>query len=193
MRYVWSLLAGIVITPLAWFAVAYGQAVMFDAAQIGGTRPLWLGLAVVAAVGLLLGLIGSLRVSPAGPLFVALSYLGATGLLIAQPETAKQALPDLIQVAGTLVVPLSPVSTGVLGLIGAMLLIAVASLQRWRSWPRPEAATEQTWPDMLAPTAADRDENTLADRDTFNGFADLRTPAATSGVDAPSWSAPTKV
>ncbi|GIF98440.1 hypothetical protein Cci01nite_35340 [Catellatospora citrea] len=192
MRHVWSLLAGIVITPLAWFAVAYGQAVMFDAAQVGGTRPLWLGLVLFAAVGLLLGLVGSLRVSPAGPLFVALSYVGATAFLIARPEAAKQALPDLVEVSGTLVVPLSPVSTGVLGLIGAMLLIAAASLQRWRSWPRPEA-TEPTWPEMLAPSAADRHENTLADRDSFNGFADLRTPADASGVDAPSWSAPTKV
>lgn len=192
MRHVWSLLAGIALTPLAWFAVAYGQAVMFDAAQVGGHRPLWLGLVLFAAVGLLLGLIGSLRVSPAGPLFVALSYVGATGLLIARPETAKQALPDLVDVGGTLVVPLGPVSTGVLGLIGAMLLVAVASVQRWRGWPRPEA-NEPTWPEMLAPSAADRHENTLADRDSFNGFADLRTPAEASGVDTPSWSAPTKV
>ncbi|WP_155369625.1 hypothetical protein [Catellatospora vulcania] len=192
MRHVWSLLAGIVITPLAWFAVAYGQAVMFDAAQVGGHRPLWLGLALFAVVGLLLGLVGSLRVSPAGPLFVALSYVGATAFLIARPEAAKQALPDLLEISGTLVVPLSPVSTGVLGLIGTMLLIAVLSLQRWRSWHRPEA-NGPSWPEMLAPSPADPYENTLADRDSFNGFADLRTPAEASGIDTPSWSAPTKV
>lgn len=185
MRHIWSLLAGIVIAPSAWLVIAYGQAVITESAQIGAERPLWFGLILLALIGLALGTVGSLRVSPAGPLVVAAGYVGATAFLIAAPDTAQRLLPDVWVFLGELVVLASPVTSGVLGMLGTMLLIAVLSPQRWRNWPRRAEATEPTWPDMLS-TRND-------DPDTFNGFADLRTPADTRGVDTPSWSAPTKV
>jgi hypothetical protein len=192
MRHVWSLLAGIVIAPLAWLVIAYGQAAISDSGQIGADRPLWFGLILLALVGLALGTVGSLRVSPAGPLVVASSYVGATVFLIAAPDAAQHMLPDVWLVLGELVVPASPISSGVLGLIGTMLLVAVVSAQRWRSWPKAGTPDESSG-DTLASRDADRDTDRVSKRDSFNGFADLRTPADDSDFDTPSWSAPTKV
>jgi hypothetical protein len=186
MRHIWSLLAGIVIAPLGWLAVAYGQAVMFDAAQAGSSIVIR-GLVCLLAVGLVCGVIGSLRVSPMGPLAVATGYLGATAAVVFAPVAATRALPAPRALLGEVVDPSSPLTTGVPGLVGMMLLVAAGSPQRWRRWPQP-APAESDWSQALAPELAHRRADRPFGTDSFDGFAPTRTPAASTDVDAPSWS-----
>src|SRR5687768_17053822 len=81
MRHLGSLLAGLVIAPVAWVLIAAGQSRTvrtferwqgMDQVHTGNLlRPLGL----LAGAGLLIGLLLALRLSPLGPLVAGLAYL----------------------------------------------------------------------------------------------------------------------
>lgn len=150
MRHLWSFLAGLVVAPVTWVMVALGQD--------GSTRTVdrWVEIgrfnsanliepAVWLVVGgIVLGLLGTLRVSPLGPivagLLLAAPYVG----LFVAPFTVRDRIPDGWGFLGDPLPLRLPVENGTLFLIGLLLLMATFSGQRWRPWPRSAAGAELT-------------------------------------------------
>ncbi|MEU5723101.1 hypothetical protein ABZ783_14900 [Micromonospora sp. NPDC047738] len=145
MRHIGTVIAAAIVGPSAWILFALGQdrsAQAFADAQNGGAldggdlvRP----ALVLAAAGILLGLVATLRISPLGAtltgLFYSASYLG----LLVSPASLMKLLDHEPTLAGYQVDLAAPVRTGTTLLVGSLLLVAVVSVRRWQRWPQPEA------------------------------------------------------
>jgi hypothetical protein len=146
MRHLGSLAAGLVVTPLAWVLLAYGQ---------GHTYTQWNGNAshiyywyepvlFLAAAGLLVGLLASTRISPVGPAIAGVIYL-AIGITALAVEKIYKLVPHgfTISLGGIRrEFPLRlPIDNGSAVLIGAALLVALVSVGRWRARPKPGRET----------------------------------------------------
>ncbi|OKI87680.1 hypothetical protein [Micromonospora sp. CB01531] len=151
MRHLWSFLAGLVVAPVTWVLVTLGQdgsaGTVHRWVEIGTySTPNLIEPAVYLGVaGILLGLLGTLRFSPLGPLVAGLlltiPYLG----MFVAPFTVRDRIPEGWKVLGDPLPLRQPVENGTLFLIGMLLLMAVLSGQRWRQWPgRPAAEAELT-------------------------------------------------
>ncbi|MEU4639112.1 hypothetical protein [Micromonospora sp. NPDC023814] len=205
MRHLWSFLAGLVVAPVTWVLVTLGQ----DGSA--GTVDRWVEIgtsnsanliepAVYLAVGgILLGLLGTLRISPLGPLVAGLLLAAPYVGLFAAPFEVRDRIPDGWKVFGDPLPLHVPVENGTLFLIGLLLIMATFSGQRWRRWPRPAA---EVAPEPA--TGPERDDFTLTDwpsagstdRDTAPltlGYPDDSTPTEPlprrTGGESP-WSAP---
>jgi hypothetical protein len=197
MRHTATLIAAIVIAPLAWILIAFGEdrsaQAFANAASNGGfhtgdfVRP----LLFLAAAGILLGLIATLRVSPLGAAFAGAVYTASYVLLLVTPKRVVNLLPHHLSVAGRQADLSTPLRTGTALLLGAAMLVAVVSAARWRRWPaRSGAAALSPAADPLAasdktrPIGADGLPGT-ASTDSFSGFGD--SPGASgyggSGLD----------
>ncbi|MGH3737372.1 MAG: hypothetical protein ACRDT6_17430 [Micromonosporaceae bacterium] len=153
MRHFLSLLAGLLIAPVAWIVIGLGQtklglAAAGDQYDTGRAIP---ALAVLAAAGLLIGLIGSTRISPLGPLFAGLLLLGGQALYVWRPSV----IPGLGSTK-LLGVPAgafmsTPASTGLAGVLGASLVVALLSIGRWRRWPKFQQPDDAFLSDSAAP------------------------------------------
>ncbi|MFD0745175.1 hypothetical protein ACFQ1L_27700 [Phytohabitans flavus] len=145
MRHLWTLIAAIFIAPLAWVLLAYGQDRSIqaflneDAAGAFQNGDFIRPASCLAATGLLLGLLGTLRVSPAGAVLTGLVYTGSYLALLASPDAVLNFLPGQISLAGREADLETPLRTGSAMVLGAALLLAVVSAGRWR---RPETASE---------------------------------------------------
>lgn len=161
MRHFWSFLAGVVVAPLAWAMIALGQ----DGSASTVTRWVELGTyntanLIQAAVylgvaAILLGLLGTLRVSPLGPLVAGLLLIAPYVGLFVDPFTVRDAVPTSWEVFDDPLPLLQVLDNGTLFLIGVMLLMATFSVQRWRRWPRPVAAATPSGSDVEEPTPTD--------------------------------------
>ena len=144
MRHLWSLIAGVVLAPIVWAAAAYGQAVTAQVSANGAPTSFESKLLIAAAAfvgaGLVFGIIGTLRVSPVGPLVAGLAYLGCYGFAIAAPATANDAFNRVTKVGDYEIHYATALTSGLIPVLGAVALMAVFSGGRWRSWP--PAATE---------------------------------------------------
>ncbi|MGH3679706.1 MAG: hypothetical protein ACRDT2_05515, partial [Natronosporangium sp.] len=161
MRHLWSLLAGILIAPLAWLGVAAGQsgseqavaewqqAGRFDTADLIGPA------AFLVAVGVLLGLVGTLRLSPAGPLAAGLLLVAPTVFMFINPFEALDAFAynETSRVLGQDMQLWRPVQNGTLLVLGALLLMAVFSTGRWRR-PEPEPLLAAGAPELAGASEA---------------------------------------
>jgi hypothetical protein len=198
MRHVWSLLAGIVVTPLAWVLIAFGQAATISGSAAFSPDPstrLAAGGGLLIVAGLLVGLIGSLRVSPVGALIPAIVFLGASVYSWIDPLRAGFRLNQIHwSVAGVPLDLFGPVYTGVLPVLGSLLTVCAFSAQRWRRWPRPGAAVEAAEgdPDTSFQHTSDPDvyDRLLGQPSSPAMTPDDATPAESSGADAPSWPQP---
>jgi hypothetical protein len=156
MRHVRTLLAALVIAPLAWIVLAFGEDRAAQAITGAGTEAAVhagdavRALVVLSAAGLLLGLIASLRVSPVGAVLTGAAYLAAYAALLVVPEQMLEAFTRTISVAGMSADLSTPLRTGSAALLGAMLLIAVVSVGRWRRWPRPSEPIDMPATDTQA-------------------------------------------
>ncbi|MFI5914595.1 hypothetical protein [Dactylosporangium sp. NPDC051541] len=141
MRHVGSLIAGMLIAPIAWLLIAIGQPKSAD------TVGKWVGagsfdsvdLLVPAAyllgAGLLIGLIATLRISPVGPIVAGLALLATYVSLFIDPLSVMSSLPRDLKL-GSLTVDLrGPIVNGTTAVLGLALLIAAFSIKRWRPWP----------------------------------------------------------
>ncbi|KOX09081.1 hypothetical protein ADK66_13440 [Micromonospora sp. NRRL B-16802] len=145
MRHLWSFLAGLVVAPITWVLVTLGQdgssRTVDRWVEIGtfNTANLIEPAVYLGVGGVLLGLLGTLRFSPAGPLvaglLLATPYVG----MFVAPFEVRDAVPQGWKVFGDPLPLLLPVENGTLFLIGLLLLMATFSGQRWRPWP--QAAT----------------------------------------------------
>lgn len=158
MRHIRSLIVAIVVAPLAWLLLALGQAESAGAFPgIGGAlhpgdfvQP----VAVLAGAGLLLGILGLLRLSPLGALVTGVVYtLSYTMLLVAPSQVVELAGRDL-SVAGRHIDPVAPIRTGTTMLLGVILLVGAVSMRRWQRWPAraDEAAEAMTASERLVGT-----------------------------------------
>ncbi|MFD2764094.1 hypothetical protein [Micromonospora eburnea] len=170
MRHIGTVIAAAIVGPLAWILFALGQdrsAHAFAEAQNGGTldsgdfvRP----ALVLAAAGILLGLIATLRFSPLGAaltgLFYSASYLG----LLVSPTAVLGLLDHELPLNGYRIDLAAPLRTGTTLLVGSLMLVAVASVRRWQRWPQPGAeASTALLPDEILPSETRRDQPLGAD------------------------------
>ncbi|MFK3981022.1 hypothetical protein ACI2K4_11670 [Micromonospora sp. NPDC050397] len=216
MRHLWSLLAGVVAAPLTWVLITLGQ----DGSTRTVTRWLEIGkyntanliepTVYLAVVGILLGLIGTLRVSPLGPLVAGLALVTPYVGLFVNPFWVRDTVPANWKVLGDPLPLLQPVENGTLFFVGLLLVIAVFSGERWRRWPAAPAtvapATVESETDTETFTRTDWSalQPDLVDRDTAPptlGYPDPPAPTATPAATAPTplprrsdsespWSAP---
>jgi hypothetical protein len=147
MRHIGTLIAAIVIGPLAWILIAFGQdrsMAAFTNAQSSGAfhtgdfvRP----LIFLAAAGLILGLIATLRFSPLGAGLLGLVYVASYVALFIDAKGLIDLFKRELSIGGETADPTLPVRTGTTLILGALLLVAVFSTSRWRRAPRLAAAT----------------------------------------------------
>src|SRR5690349_18690509 len=113
MRHIWSLVAGVIIAPLAWSLIAFGQAAMTEKVTLSSSEP---------------------------------DFLFGGLLLVGNYE----------------VVLSTPLHTGVLAVVGGLMLVAVFSPARWRgnaapadpnAWTPPPPAPPWTPPTVSTPTS----------------------------------------
>ncbi|GAA2699969.1 hypothetical protein ACFY2R_29565 [Micromonospora olivasterospora] len=143
MRHLWSFLAGLVVAPVTWVLVTLGQ----DGSARTITRWVEIGTfntanliepaVYLAVAGILLGLLGTLRVSPLGPLVAGLLLVTPYVGMFLAPFTVRDRIPENWHVLGDPLPLALPAQNGTLFLIGALLLMAAFSGQRWRRWPGP--------------------------------------------------------
>jgi hypothetical protein len=163
MRHIWSLVAGVIIAPLAWFLIAFGQAAMTEKVTLSSSEPDFLfGGLLLVGVGLVLGLIGSVRTSPVGALVAAVLYIGTTVYILLSPSSATDLFGDTNLVGNYEVVLSTPLHTGVLAVVGGLMLVAAFSPARWRggaasadpnAWTPPPPAPPWTPPTVSTPTS----------------------------------------
>lgn len=145
MRHIGTVIAAAVVGPLAWILFALGQdrsAQAFANAADGGAlsggafvRP----ALVLAAAGILLGLIATLRFSPLGAVLTGMAYSVSYLGLVVSPTALMRLLDHKVTVHGYQVDLAAPVRTGTTLLVGSLLLVGVASVRRWQRWPQPAA------------------------------------------------------
>ncbi|GIJ30470.1 hypothetical protein Vqi01_56320 [Micromonospora qiuiae] len=146
MRHLWSFLAGLVVAPVTWVLLTLGQ----DGST--GTVNRWVEIgtsntanliepAVYLAVGgIVLGLLGTLRISPLGPLVAGILLVTPYVGLFVSPFRVRNRIPESWEFLGDPLPLRLPVENGTLFLIGVLLLMATFSGQRWRRWPGPASA-----------------------------------------------------
>ncbi|WP_117210473.1 hypothetical protein [Allorhizocola rhizosphaerae] len=147
MRHIWSLILGVLFAPLAWFLIAFGQSATSRGQSLSDFKnDFILGGLLIVGVGLLLGLIGSLRTSPLGALIASLVFLGASGFMIFAPRYALDVFGDARKIGAYDINLATPLTTGVLGVVGGMLLLSAFSPARWRAKPAPAAPAFDSTP-----------------------------------------------
>lgn len=149
MRHLGSLIAGVLIAPIAWLLIALGQqqSVPRVADIVTGDATSTAGLvgpvSMLAGAGILLGLVATLRISPVGPLLAGLFFVGTYVGLIVAPSRVHAAVPGNIHVLGQHITPRTPLDNGTLLVIGALMLVSLVSAHRWRRWPAEEVAVDE--------------------------------------------------
>jgi hypothetical protein len=177
MRHLWSFLAGLVVAPVTWVLITLGQdgsaRTIGRWVEIGtyNTANLIEPAVYVAVAGILLGLLGTLRVSPLGPLVAGVLLVAPYVGMFVAPFSVRDRIPESWNVLGDPLPLRLPVENGTLFLIGALLLMATFSGQRWRRWPtratapaaeRSDADVPLTdWPSTVAGTEPDSPSLTL--------------------------------
>lgn len=152
MRHYGTLIAAVVISPLAWILLAFGQDrsahIFANAHGNGSLTPGQFGwpLVMLAGAGLLLGLIGTLRFSPLGAAFAGVVYAGSYALLAIIPKGLMDFAGHELYISGHGADMSAPIRSGTSMALGAALLVSVFSVSRWRRWPRPgmEPASSST-------------------------------------------------
>jgi hypothetical protein len=149
MRHLLSLIAGVVVAPLAWGLLAMGQTgtantiAAWNTANAFDSTDLIKPAAFLAAAGVLLGLIATLRLSPLGPLVAGLAYLALYVGVFIDPFATSNAVPNGWKVLGEPMPLRTPLHNGTLLTIGALLIVATFSAKRWRAWPAVAGPAEE--------------------------------------------------
>jgi len=152
MRHLGSLIAGILIAPVAWLLIALGQqkSTTLVAGWTAGSRfdtvDLLVPTAYLLGAGALLGLVATLRVSPVGPLVAGLALLAPSVSLFISPLSTLDRMSHPVSLGTLDIDPRVPLVNGTLPVIGALLVVAVFSVKRWRRWPVLATGTEDEAP-----------------------------------------------
>lgn len=143
MRHLWSLIAGILVAPLAWLLLAIGQSnaeqriTRWEQAGFFDTANLVAPAVFLVAAGLLLGVLGTLRWSPAGPMVAGALLVLPTVFMFANPFRTLEffGYDQPRRIFWQDFQPWLPAANGTLLVLGSLLLVATVSAQRWRRWP----------------------------------------------------------
>jgi hypothetical protein len=163
MRHIATLIAAAIIAPVAWVLLAFGQDRSVQIIATGDHAGYLHGSAfarpalVLAAAGILLGLIATLRFSPLGAVVAGAFYAGSYLLLMAAPGTVLRLFRHNLSIAGKQADASTPLRTGTTLLLGGLLLVAVVSVGRWRRWPRTAESTSDLsdpWSGELGATSS---------------------------------------
>jgi hypothetical protein len=189
MRHLWSLIAGVVLAPIVWAVAAYGQAVTARVSANGAPTSFESKLLIAAAAfvgaGLVFGIIGTLRVSPLGPLVAGVAYLGSYAVAVFAPVTAHDIFERMTKVGDYEVHYATAVTSGLIPVLGAALLMAVFSPGRWRTWPAPAGAEPVgTTPVSPAGTVGEPSPSSFPDDD------EPRTEPTPTASTTSSWTTP---
>jgi hypothetical protein len=154
MRHLLSFILALVLTPLIYISAGY-SAVKFGGSSDGANIevvPATLGLVAAFVAGGLFALLVMARLSPIGPVFTGLVYLGITLWALIDLSGFHNTMPaDLFGVSGLLHVP-APFGTA---LLAVPLLVTVFSPRRWRRSAQPSASLYQAAPTYsTSPTSA---------------------------------------
>ena len=166
MRHLWSFLLSLLLTPLIYISAGFSAVKFSQATGLGVTAMLALAGAFLA--GGLFALLVMARLSPVGPVFAAVVYLGVTIWALLDAASFTDVIPaDLLGQKDLLHVP---VGFGT-ALLAAPLLFTVFSPRRWRGtestgMPTYDAApTYPPLPTTAAPTY--HPDNTLSAAPTY--------------------------
>jgi len=152
MRHVLSLVMGVVIAPLVWVAIAVGQ----GATQEGVPNGLLVSGLVLVGVGLVAGLLASLRTSPLGAVFASIVFLGASAFMYLDHDRAMDLFTTHWKIQKYPIDLASPLQTGVLAFAGGLLLMSVFSAARWRGRSSElDSEQDSTWSPIPASEPAD--------------------------------------
>ncbi|MEO3743754.1 hypothetical protein [Plantactinospora sp. B5E13] len=169
MRHIGTVIGAAVVSPLAWLLLAIGQdrsAREFTNAQDSGlavdTDLLLLPVLTLAAAGIVLGLIATLRFSPLGAALTGVAYVATDVGALVNP-TLLNVIDHKLSLNGHPVDLAAPVRSGTALVLGALLLVGVASVHRWRRWPRPAGEGAESPPELVEPTGPDQDRPLGAD------------------------------
>lgn len=147
MRHFWSFLAGLVAAPLAWALISLGQEgsvttiTRWADAGTYNVANLLEPAVYLAVAGILLGLIGTLRFSPFGPLVAGLLLASPYVAMFVKPFGVRNRVPADWEIFGDPLSLRQPLENGTLFMIGLLLLMAMFSVQRWRRWPVDDEAS----------------------------------------------------
>lgn len=183
MRHIGTVLAGLIIAPLAWLLLSFGQAASLKAvaggpdASVIQSHDFLRPLLFLAAAGVLLGIIATLRFSPLGAVLTGIAYLGAYALLLTNPKGILDSLPHNVSFLGVHADATTPLRTGTAALAGAMMLIAVVSVRRWQRWPSEE---NSPWGRESSPWGRSTATTTALSRDSED-YAPERQPSNLTG------------
>jgi hypothetical protein len=129
---------GVVIAPLVWVAIAVGQ----GATQEGVPHGLLVSGIVLVGVGLVAGLLASLRTSPLGAVFASILFLGASAFMYLDHSRGMDLFTTHWKVQNYPIDLASPLTSGMLAFAGGLMLMSVFSASRWRGRKPDELATE---------------------------------------------------
>jgi hypothetical protein len=198
MRHIGTLIAGVVVGPLAWILLAFGQdrsAQVFAGARVSGTfrtDDFVAPVVFLAGAGLLLGLIGTLRFSPLGATVIGIVYTSSYSLLLVAPKGTLDLLTNDLSVAGRHADLTTPIRTGTTMVLGVLLLVGGLSIGRWRRWP--SAADDATGDDLGTAILGERTDPDLAvryltrpERAETSDYIPYRSTSAQSTSDYYRW------
>ena len=160
MRHLGTLIAAVVIGPSAWILLAFGQDRSAQAFAHAQNTALHTGdfvrpVEYLAAAGLLLGLLATLRVSPLGSVLTGLGFALSYVLLLVSPKGLMGLFNHDFSVAGRHFDPAIPIRTGTTLVLGVLMLVAALSFGRWRRSPRPDSEPFEEFYDRDRPVGAD--------------------------------------
>jgi hypothetical protein len=138
------------VGPTAWVLLAFGQgrsSEAFTAADHGGVlhaHDITRSLLFLAAAGLLLGVVGALRLSPLGASLIGIVYTSSYTLLLVAPERLIDLFNTDLTVGGRHADLSTPMRTGTSLVLGVLLLVASISVGRRHSPRRTAQAAVET-------------------------------------------------
>lgn len=150
MRHLLSFVLALVLTPLIYVSAGFSAVKFGEANNLGVIEivPGLLGLVAAFVAGGLYALLVMTRLSPVGPVFAGLVYLGVTLWALLDPGSLSDIVPaDLFGVRNLLHIPV-PFGTA---LLTVPLILTIFSPRRWRRGALPAALTPEF---QAAPTYA---------------------------------------
>jgi len=137
MRHFGSLVFALVVGSVAWVLLAFGldrsSEAFTDHGGILEARDFTKPLLFLAVAGLLLGVVGLLRLSPVGPLVIGIVYTFSYTLLLVAPDRLMDLFTTDLTVAGRHADLSTPIRTGTSLVAGVLLLLGSVRAGRRRS------------------------------------------------------------